>query len=433
MSSSEQPNILFVFTDQQSQRGVGCYGNPHVRTPHIDALAADGVRFANSYCAAPVCGPSRAALVTGRFGHEVGVVVNEQGLNPDAVTMGEVFRDAGYATAWAGKWHVPNGYPRTKPEQVRGFEYLPPEPPTRGRGADTDMPITDRACEFLRRKHDRPFLLGVSLINPHDICHAVHHLPIDPPADESLPPLPANHRPAANEPAFITDCRNRDHYGDEIRCTKQWTDHAWRNYLRTYHELCTQVDGCIGRLTKTLEETGLAENTLVVFTSDHGEGCAEQRWIVKLILWEAVARVPLILRWPGRIAPRSVRSQLASGVDLLPTMCDFAGIAPPRDVTGTSLRSAIDEASGAGQPFVAMELYPTTKNLDAHARMIRSSRYKYLAFSYGRQREMLFDLLADPGETHDLANEPAHQATLHEHRGVLVRWIARTHDHFTMP
>src|SRR5688572_11735645 len=149
MLNRQRPNILFLFTDQQSLRAMSGAGNPYLHTPHLDALAAAGVRFTNSYCASPVCGPSRAALLTGRMPHEVGVRVNDLAPDPSIPNTGEVLGAAGYETAWTGTWHLPQAYPEVR--EIRGFEYLPTSAGPHKHGIVTDDPTADAAIEFLRR------------------------------------------------------------------------------------------------------------------------------------------------------------------------------------------------------------------------------------------------------------------------------------------
>jgi arylsulfatase A-like enzyme len=203
LRTDNRPNLVFVFTDQQSALAVGGPGRPWLRTPALNGLAARGVSFDRSYCASPVCGPSRACLVTGQAPHETGVLWNGQPLRPGLATMGERVRAAGYRTAWAGKWHLPKSYPQGQ-QDVAGFENLTLDPahprlqndpgygwPGYALGTNTDGPFVDRAIEFLGQPHDRPFLLAVSLHNPHDICWWVRR-PRRLPGPSELPPLPAN-------------------------------------------------------------------------------------------------------------------------------------------------------------------------------------------------------------------------------------------------
>ncbi|MFW6059458.1 MAG: sulfatase [Phycisphaeraceae bacterium] len=424
---ADRPNILFVFTDQQSLRAMGAYGNAYMRTPHMDALAAEGVRFVNSYCAAPVCGPSRASIVTGRMPHQVGVDFNDLPLREGVPTLGEVFREAGYAAAWAGKWHLSDGF-MSAPDTA-GFESLALPQPSR-LGDVSDAPITDAAIAYLQREHDQWFLLAVSYVNPHDICHWIINDWPDPAPERALPPLPASFEVASDEPAFIRECRQRTHYGGEAQRTRDWNEARWRAYLKAYACYVERVDHEVGRLMRALRERGLDDDTLVIFTSDHGEGMAAHRWVVKLMFWEEVAGVPLIARWPGHVPAGEQRRQLACGVDLLPMMCDYAGIEPPEGVVGRSLRSAIEDAAAPSQPFVVSELQPDTDDAAKIGRMLRTPRFKYIVFSRGDRREMLFDIEADPNEMRDLATDAAHAATLTQHRDLLCDWMARTGDHF---
>jgi arylsulfatase A-like enzyme len=437
-------NIVLVFTDQQSLQAMGAAGNPWLRTPHMDALAAAGTRFERSYCTAPVCGPARACLVTGRAPHETGVTWNGQGLRPGLPTLGQVFRQRGYDTAWAGKWHLPKSYP-TGREDIPGFENLalPPDHPSLKRtpsygwpgyalGESTDAPFVDEAIRFLGRPRDRPFLLCVSLHNPHDICWWVRQSPLPRPTDGPLPPLPANFEPNPAEPAFLRACRERDHYGEEIRFARQWAPDDWRAYLHAYYRMVERADAEVGRLMEALRRHPAADRTLVVFTSDHGEGMAAHRWLAKLSFSEEVLRVPLVVRGPGVRAGAVNSEDLVGTTDLLPTLCDFAGIAPP-PTRGVSLRPLLAGERRPSREFLVAELEPDPARPAMRGRMVRSARYKYCAYSDGAREETLHDLNADPGETRDLARDPRCRGELARHREMLARWCRETSDPFPAP
>lgn len=430
--SVKRPNILFVFTDQQSLRAMSAYGNRYVKTPHMDSIAANGVRFTKSYCSSPVCGPSRSSLVTSRMPHVTGVNVNGQTPDASIPNMGEIFREAGYVTAWAGKWHLPESYPQ---EPISGFEYLEVPEGTKFRlGSDTDGPVADEAIKFLQRKHNKPFLLGVSLHNPHDICWWVRQKPVKQADMQRFPPLPANFDIDKDEPEFITTCRQRTYYGPENIYTKNWDDDQWRAYLYQYYRYTEQVDHEIGRILAVLRRQQLQERTLIILTSDHGEGMAAHHWIVKLMLYEEPATVPLIVSWKGVTpAGRQDSTHLVSGLDVLPTMCDYAGVPIRNDFEGVSLRPLIENAGLAGRDFVVTELQPDTKKPEMKARMLRTQRYKYIAFSEGRNPQMLFDLAVDPGETRNLAGQASMKGELERHRLLLRHWIRQTNDQFEVP
>lgn len=431
MATADKPNILFVFTDQQSARAMSCSGNPYVQTPHMDRLASGGVRFEQAYCAAPVCGPSRSALVSGRLPHETGVLVNGMRPDPAIPNMGTLFSQAGYETAWSGRWHLPDN----RADGIPGFEVLHDPSVRLGLGLAGDEPVTDAAVDFLGRRRDRPFLLGVSLCNPHDICHWIIGSPgADVPlGDGPLPPLPDNFAADPHEPGFIARCRQRTYYGQEGTYTYEWTEEKWRAYLAAYYRFTETVDVQVGRLLDALRDNGLEEDTLVLFTSDHGEGMAAHRWVVKLMLYEEPLRVPFMLRWPGRIpAGRVDDAHLVSGVDVLPTLCDYAGVGHPA-VSGVSLRPAIEDPQTAGQSYVVAELCPDPQDLSMQGRMLRTARFKYVAFSHGQRPEMLFDLKGDPGERRNLALEAAGRDELERQRRRLRAVCAQSGDPFAVP
>ena len=268
-------------------------------------------------------------------------------------------------------------------------------------------------------------------MNPHDICYSVMDKTPDT-ADEQqeLPPLPENFEPLEPEADFIRRCRTRQHYGQENTYTAGWDENRWRRYLREYYSLCERVDTEVGRLLGALRESGLEQDTLILHTADHGEGMAAHRWVVKLMFWENVVGVPLTLSWPGTIPAGGTRHQLTSGMDVLSTLCDYAGITTPKGVSGRSLRDAIDGKGDDARDFVVIQLHPDTEDIDFAARIVVSREHKYIAFSEGEPRELLFNLETDPGEVDDLAARPDTAAVLGVHRAYLARWVEQSGDPF---
>ncbi len=431
-NSDPRPNILLLFTDQQTIDAMSCAGNRWVNTPHMDALARSGVRFLNSYCAAPICGPSRGAMVTGLPPHASGVIYNGDPLSKDIPTIGSVLRDSGYYTAWTGKWHLPQSYLREATD-AWGFHHRPltKDVPMAALGDQTDF-LTAMDAEFFLRwqagKQPKPWFLGVSLHNPHDICYHVMEKGFEYANKDTFPPLPANFEADPNEPEAIKLRRENTRYGHELAETKDWDEARWRAYLHTYAHMVTQVDRAVGQVLRALEEGGWKENTLVIFTSDHGEGVAAHRWATKLSLYEESAAVPLVLSYPGHIKP-GVSNALASGLDLMPTICDFAGAKHP-ERPGISLRPALDGKEDAEGRFVVCELAADKDRPEIQGRMLRTKRYKYCAYAPGSPSEQLFDLQEDPGETKNLAADPHHAKTLQQHRKMLADWGKKTGDLF---
>jgi len=401
-----------------------------LKTPHMDSLAEGGVRFEKSYCTSPVCSPARSSILTGRMPHVTGVEINGRTVKQGIANMGDVFRGAGYETAYTGKWHL---------GKESGFDFLRSEYPdgtNRDLGSHTDGFWAGRAVEFLRKKHRKPFLLFVSLQNPHDICHWIMGKKwlVEQAEPAKCPPLPTNFAVDPNEPEFVTSCRRRTYYGNEANWTTEWDENDWRQYLNAYYRLTERVDKEVGHVLDALRRGGLEKDTIIVFTSDHGEGCAAHKWVVKLMLYEEPVTVPLVIGYKGVIPARVADSRhLVSAIDIVPTLCDYAGIKPPEGLAGVSLRTVIEEPESPGREFVVAELMPEPKNTKMKGRMLRTRRYKYIVFSEGRKREMLFDLVSDPGETRNLALNPAMHKELNRHRMLLGRWIAVTGDDFIIP
>lgn len=442
-----RPNILFIFTDQQTWRAMSCAGNPHVRTPAMDRLATEGVLFERAYCTSPVCGPARGSLLTSRMPHESGVEWNDgTSLKPDIPHMGHIFREYGYRTVWAGKWHLPESYPLragSKQKKTDGFELLPfydssKNYPEWGYGDVTDEPLAQAVEEFIKKPQKQPFLMGVSFCNPHDCCYLTRRPERYPDADAiagPLPPLPSNYDIQPDEPEFTKQRRYEiDHYGDEVLLSKDWDEQQWRSYLWNYYRMTERVDAALDRILKALDHSGLTDNTLVLFTSDHGDGVASHRWTAKLSLYEEATRVPLLVRWPGHI-PAGQRDSihLISHLDVLPTFCEYIGIPLLSSFRGRSVKPIIDQSGSEWRHYVVTELADDNLDKSRKGRMIRTAQYKYNIYSSGARNEQLFDLKYDPGETQNLAYEPAMQPIVNEHRKLLRDWIEKTNDTFKMP
>lgn len=460
-----KPNIILIFTDQQNAGTLSAAGNPHLKTPAMDRLAKQGVLFTQTYCTSPVCGPSRSSIVTGRMPHETGVEWNGQSISEGIPTSGEIFKNAGYHTVWAGKWHLPESYPQraaAKQKTINGFDVLPfwnAEQPRWFLGAETDPPLTTAVVNFLKN-YDRkqPLFLAVSYHNPHDICMYPrkagwvtetdslleirhygfkHKLPdvvgTHPGKIKNLPPLPDNFEIEKDEPIFLTEKRkNHDEYGLETKLANQeFGDLEWQGYLNAYYRLTEMVDHEIGKVLDALQENGYMENTLIIFTSDHGDGAAAHHWAAKLSLYEESAKVPLIVSWPGKIHEGKTDSNhLVSLTDILPTMLDYANIETGLSFTGESLKPLLEGKTNPWRNYTVVELADYQKDPSRKGRMVRTGPYKYNIYSTGE--EQLFHIANDPGETQNLANEPALEKTKIQCRKYLKQWAEATVDSFAV-
>ena len=443
-SDQDKPNIIFIFTDQQTINAMSCSGNAYLETPAMDRLAATGVRFEQSYCTSPVCAPSRSSMITSRMPHETGYDFNrsprEEPLEIEFPTMGEIFKDAGYRTVWAGKWHLPESYPlraKSNYHSIPGFELLSFYDSTKnypewGYGDTTDIYLADAAVSFIENYKDKePFLLSVSFCNPHDICYVPtkpDRYPI-PENREELPPLPINFNVDPDEPGLIQKKREQTWYGGEIVAAADFTSADWQNYIYHYYRMTERVDEQIGRILSALTAKDLEENTLIIFTSDHGDGVGSHRWAAKLNFYEESVKVPFIISWKGKIVP-GINQSLISGLDILPTMCDYAGIDIPESFLGKSLRPVLEDPEADSDGLIVTELAIDPKDPTWKGRMIRMNQYKYMLYSKGERNEQLFNLIEDPGELQNLASQPDMQAVKESLRNNLEDWMAKTGDDF---
>lgn len=444
---SQRPNIVFIITDQQSADAMSCQaGEQLLHTPAMDGLAETGMLFTRAYAANPLCMPSRNAMFTGRYPHETGVTKNagpKGGLDPaQFISIGTRFRKAGYETAYCGKWHL--CFP-TKASDAHGFTIL-----RSGKGGGHDAGATEAAVEFLAQKHDQPFLLVVSYLNPHNICEwsrrlagRQQHLSCgeigDPPPQDQLPPLPDNFAPPQNETDAMALMRRAYQVDSGLFPVSRFTEDDWRKLRWGYYRMIEKVDAEIGRVTEALRAGGLESSTLVVFTSDHGECAGAHRFNQKTVFYEESARVPLIIAGKGRTAPGTTDKLVNTGIDLLPTLLDCAGVEIPPELPGRSLWPV-----ALGQPVAAWRDHVVVENNMSQAgkvdgltpqmegRLVRTERYKYCIYSRGTRRESLVDLEADPGETQNLAADPAYRAILLQHRELLAEF-GREHDDALVP
>jgi arylsulfatase A-like enzyme len=426
--TAPRPNILFIMTDQQSVYALRSNGNRDLHTPAMDSLARAGGSFTESYSTYPVCSPARSSLFTSRMPHETGVRDNGKAIRAGMPTMGEHFRAAGYQTVYAGKWHLPKSF-----ADPQGFDLLVGGS---SQGADMDEPVATTCVRHLLKKPQQPFLMVASFMNPHDVCEWIRKHPGTRPHPDltGYPQARLNMAIEHGEPEYIQHHRTAGYnlMSSAVGIASEWNAADFRHYLHDYYRMVESVDRQIGRLLEALRLSGLDRNTLVILTADHGEGLGSHRWVQKAAFWEETVKVPLILAGHG-IPRRGIRddASLVSGLDVFPTMCDYAGIAPPAALRGMSLRPAMEGKPWRRQ-FVVSEL-SVYGGPAREGRMLRSRRYKYVVFNGGERPEQLFDLEFDPGETRNLAGLPGSAAILNRHRTALSHWIQETQDDFQLP
>jgi arylsulfatase A-like enzyme len=437
-SAVPKQNIVVIMTDQQSADAMSNrIGTQYLKTPAMDYLANHGITFTRAYCANPLCIPSRASMFTGHYTHSVGIQMNdnEKKLDPVRfVNMGSIFQKAGFATGYVGKWHLPYDL---KDQQSHGFEFL-----AHNKNVGMDSVIAGDAIQFLSRKQTKPFLLVASFCNPHNICEWARgqNLPDghigDAPAAEFCPPLLPNHAPSRDESDIVSLLRSAAH-ASPMFPVGNFDEEKWRQYRWAYYRMIEKVDHQIGKILDELKKSGLDKQTVIVFLSDHGDSQGAHRLNQKTNFFEEVVNVPFVIAVPGMKKPVKSEKLIQTGIDLIPTICDYAGIPIPLDLPGVSAKKIVADHQGEpSRAFVVSEVKPVQGasvngvKPDPDGRMVRGTRYKYWIYNQGKQRESLFDMKNDPGEMVNLATDPKFQSILAEHRKMLADWCLRNRDDF---
>ena len=409
-TASTKPNFLFIICDQLGLDAISAHGCTDVHTPNIDRLVRRGTTFMESHSTNPVCSPARSSLFTGRMPVETGVITNSRAIHDSVPNMGQWLRPRGYETVYCGKWHVPMGY--AAQGQIKGFTVLPVG---QGQGDLVDG-VVSRTCEAYLKTRDRskPFVLAASLMNPHDICYwaiagaelVPQKLPF-PRLRDRLPDLPPNNTSRPPAPAKL----DRLSY-------KRFNADQWRYYIWIYYRMVEMVDGEIGRILDALDDTAQTRNTVVLLTSDHGEGRGRHSHVQKWYPYEESVKVPMIVSCPGRVAEgHKDATHLISGLDVMATMCDYAGVDAPPHSLGRSLRPLLERKDTAWREFVVSEHHVV-------GRMVRTEQFKFVEYADDPVVQ-LFDMHADPWEKRNLYQEANYASVIRDHRKLLADWTKR--------
>ncbi|MCH2176692.1 MAG: sulfatase-like hydrolase/transferase [Lentisphaeria bacterium] len=420
-------NILLITTDQQSATMMSCTGNQDLNTPHLDQLARDGVRFEKAYAAQPLCIPQRNCWYTGMMPSELGITYNHLGIPNESTTwMGKIFQEAGYATGISGKWHV------NLPVEESGFEWISN---IRENGADEH--IVPDFQRFLADKEDRPFLFSASFNNPHNICEAARggYLADGNPGTfeniNQLPELPKNFEIPTGEPDALREVQK---IYSRVYPTQNWDETRWRIHRWMYARMNEMIDQKVGELITILRENGLYEDTLIVYSSDHGDGDGHHKWNQKQSLYDESARIPFIISQPGSNLNQVNTTQLVNnGIDLIPTLCGLANIEAPKCLQGKDWSQVLTNTTLAPQReylIAETEFCGWEVTSDIKARMVRSQQFKYIIFNQGEPRESLIDMDADPGEMNNLINSVDHAVIIQQHRDYLKDYLQKSADNF---
>lgn len=414
--ATTKPNIVFIMTDQQSYNMISALSkyynlNPnYASTPNLDKLVNSGISFTNTYCANPLSVPSRFALFTGEYGGKYNIRTNTPTVDNAALAalfqksaMGNIFLKNGYQTYYGGKVHLPYPDKNSKFDPPKNYGFT-----TYVSDNERDTLAQVAADMISKRTTTTPFLMVLSFLNPHDICAEAGSnvstvVPVDPlhpdiAADivdirkviseyDSLyfyqnmaPALPVNFEKQANYPAPASGV------------FKKYPDYYWRKYRWIYSYMVSQVDASIGKVLNAINQSPLKDNTIIIFTSDHGEMQGAHHTTLKELPFEECQRVPFIISGKGIVQNQVDNSLICNGMDLIPTMCELAGIPIPDNLKGISLaKRATLNIPVAQRSFLYLEA-------SAFSQIIQNSTYKYTKMDKTAPNEILIDLINDPGE-----------------------------------
>jgi arylsulfatase A-like enzyme len=417
------PNVVFILPDEWRGQALGCMGNADVQTPHLDGLAAEGVLLRNTLANTPVCCPARASILTGMYTSRTGMVANDLRLDEAEISLGDLFGRAGYRTGFIGKWHLDGG-PRepgfVPPGRRRhGFEYWAANECNHNYFynwyfRDANVPIvsekyepefwTDLAVEFLHESKDRPFFLMLAPGAPHD--------------------------------PYIAPQKYLDLYDPgKLTMEPNWVEGvagASRREIAGYYAAITAIDDQVGRLLRTLKELDLEENTIVFFSSDHGNMLGSQGMILKRKPWEESIRVPGIMRCPGLIPAGRRTDALFAHVDFAPTLLSLCGLPAPGNMQGSDLAEMVAGKREKGPDAAYFQIFGPYRGdgVAAGWRGIRTERHMYARWETGPW--VLYDLERDPYELNNLAGDPAAAALRSELDRKLKAWMESVGDSWSL-
>lgn len=443
MTLATQPNILWICTDQQRWDTIHSLGNPHIRTPNIDRLVESGVAFTHAYCQSPICTPSRASFLTGKYASTVHGCMNGNDYWDEAAPLvTKLLKDGGYDCALAGKFHLAGAAYRLEPrpqddgyrvfdwshdpndrwpaghayaEWVRSQGYNLGDLHRQPDGIPPELHQTtwcaDRAIDFMRQEHPGPWLMSVNIFDPH--------APFNPPKcyldrydPDTLPgPYFRNSDLEAQAKLAGVDFQNPARHPDQFNA---------RAIQAAYYAMIELIDDNVGRMLDALEETGQRQNTLVIFMSDHGETLGDHGLLLKgNRFYEGLVRVPLIFSWPDKFKSGVVSDALVELTDITPTLLEIAALPPLEEAAGQSLLPILSGQAGPHhhRDAVRCEYYralnpdgPGREEGDFHIHygtMYRTRRHKLCVY-HGHPQGELFDLDNDPYEFNNLWDDPAY-------------------------
>ncbi len=442
--AAERPNILFIMTDDHAAHAISAYGSKVNKTPNIDRIGKEGMRFSNCFVVNSICTPSRAAILTGKYSHINGVPVFNR-FNGDQWTVAKDLQKAGYHTGMVGKWHLqsdPTGFDYWNILPGQG-KYHDPDFIEMGerkklKGYVTDI-TTDISMEFLdKRPKDKPFFLMYHQKAPHrpwqpDEKHRKQFENVTIPEPKTFHDDYKNRSSAAAEAEMRidkhlnkTDVKMDPPAGLNAKELKSW---HYQRYIKDYLACVASVDDNIGRMLDYLEKSGLSKNTIVIYTSDQGFFLGDHNWYDKRFMYEECLRMPFLIRYPEKIKAGKVNDAMILNVDFAPTFLEYAGLSAPKEVQGRSIVPLLrgeKPKDWRTSMYYRYYHYPADHKVQPHYG-VRNERYKLIFFNRINEWE-LFDLKKDPNEMKSVYGDPKYADVQKEMLAELKRLRTELND-----
>ena len=450
-AQAPHPNVVLVLCDDIRWNALSCAGHPYLKTPHIDALANEGLFFENMFCTTSLCSPSRASILSGLYAHAHGVTNNFTEYPTELASFPRQLQDAGYETAYIGKWHMGENNDEPRP----GFDHFVTH---KGQGSYFDTAfntngeggkvvpgyyttvVTDMALEWMQKPREKPFLLMLGQKAPHSF-----YFP-EPKYEHSFDDVAVNYPHSSfqldDKPSWMKERLYTWHgiYGPIFEWRKEFpNDKAagvmdFERMVRAYWGTILSIDDSIGRLTEHLRQTKQLDNTVFIFMGDNGLLEGENGMVDKRTAHDASMRVPMIIRYPGLTSsngPQRIKEQVLTE-DVAPTVLDLCGAKPLENIHGKSIRPlASGDASGWRTSWLYHYNYEKQFPYTPNIRAIRGDRWKYIRYPHGdgsvdRHMAELYDMQNDPDELHNLSQDPQHHQLIQEMGSELERLMRET-------
>lgn len=452
-NKEQQPNILFIMADDHTTQAISCYEGIFAKeaaTVNIDKIAEEGMLFTNAFCTNAICSPSRATILTGKYSNKNGVYILNQQFDSSQVTSNKIFRNAGYQTAVFGKWHlksVPAGFDDYKVLKEQGRHQNPQfiekgiDTMVTRQGWSTDI-ITGMTMDFIKKRDkNKPFFVMCQFKTthdpwatrpPYDTLFANHKMPVP----ENLFDTYEKRSEASRRTTLKLEYMNQStfpHKRLEDATDMEQREYIYQQYIRAFLQCGRPLDENVGKLMKFLEEHDLKKNTIVIYTADQGHFLGEHGFFSKRFMYDETMRMPLIIRYPGKIKPGTKNHDLVANIDFAPTIVDLAGLEIPEEMQGESIKPLLEgHTPGDWRDAIYYQYWQHLLHRDVTAHYgIRTKTHKLIYF-HGQPLGQtdyppvepdweFYDLMEDPTEMNNIYNEPIQKELIGEIKNKMVQ------------